>query len=208
MATTKNNALLSGFSGRIGKFVVYELNGKQVIRSMPKTKRNPKISPLQQIHHNSFKAQTQFAQGILGNVIRPIWGLMPNTDGLTYYHRFLKVNKMAFNNTDRIVFPELLSLTIGTLSPATDMLVVRQGNQILLSWNSQHIHYCMLDEDQLHIALLKNRESLVLIKDVALRADSQCAQALPTDMGDYCEGYLYWSSPDHKMFSPSVYWRV
>jgi hypothetical protein len=208
MATIKSNVLMSGFTGRIGGFVVYELNGKQVVRSLPKPKRNRAVSPLQQIHYNSFGAQVQFAQSILGRIIRPIWGLVPNTDGLTYYNRFVKVNKMAFNNTNKIVFPELLSLTIGKLSPAADMTVSRNSNQLQLSWNGQRIHFFMQDEDQLNIVFLKNRESLIIKDEVAMRADSTYTIALPDDLGDHCEGYLYWSSPDRKMFSPSVYWKV
>ncbi|MDF2159437.1 DUF6266 family protein [Algoriphagus sp. CAU 1675] len=57
---TSSNPLLKNFSGKIGDLVIYQLNGKTVIRKRPEPKSVYRPSKLQVFNQNAFKEVQQF----------------------------------------------------------------------------------------------------------------------------------------------------
>ncbi len=193
-------------TGLIGNIDVYLLNGQTVMRARPKHSKRP-LSDDRKRHLSSFQAQKKFAHEAIIPLIRRIWNKIPQTGGMNGYNLFIKTNSRAFNDSDRIVFPEFVSVSEGILCPATDFGTTRSGAQLQFSWGTPEFHHLCYDSDQLNIAFLVNKSSLQLINTRVERKTGKAAINFPEVINTPVDGYAFWSSSDDRLFSPSIYWH-
>jgi hypothetical protein len=209
MARIVSKNFLNGASGRIGNTVTYVLNGVQVIRSLPYQGKKHKPSALQQQHLDAFKKQHLFARSVKQTVIDRIWSKEEIPPGLNPYNYFLKCNRAAFANTEKIMHPALLRLSTGKLLLAENMIFACEGHLLQIKWDNSQINFYARTTDRLNVVLLLNRESILFLDAKAVRADGDATIQLPdTVANDMVEGFLFWSDVNDNAFSPSVFWQV
>jgi hypothetical protein len=205
MATIKSDSPLSGASGRLGNVVTYTMNGVQVIRSLPFTKKR-KATKLQRAHLESFKMQHLIAKSLKVPIIQRIWNRFSYEGGMNGYNRFIQINRPAYGASGEIEFPELFVISQGTLIPARDLTVTHQDHHLQFAWTPGDRSPNCSGTDRLNIALLSNRSSIRIIETGIFREAGQASIELPANMVGMVEGYVFWSSLQDRNFSPSIYW--
>jgi hypothetical protein len=206
MAIIKQGSPLQGASGRLGNVVTYELNGVQVIRSLPgTTKRKP--TNRQSAHRESFAIQHKIARSLKWNIIYRIWNQFSYKGGMNAYNRFIQVNRQAYGSKGYIDFPELMIVSQGNLSPVNNLKVSLEGDHLLFQWTTGVRSRINSDSDQLNVVLLHSRSSLQVIETATQCKAGQTIIPLSGAIKENPEGYVFWSSIDNRSFSPSVYWR-
>lgn len=205
MATIKKGSPLQGASGRLGNVVTYELNGVQVIRSLPYAKKR-KPTDSQQEHRTSFKIQHRNAKSLKRSIIDRIWSRLTYQGGMNAYNRFIQINRQAYGQSGTIQFPELMVLSQGELNQVQAFTARRDGNNVTFQWtidtNTRYAH----NSDLLNIVLLRNRNSLDVIKPTVRREAGQATIPFDGNDAEIPEGYVFWSSANDQDFSPSIYW--
>ena len=205
MATIKSNSPLFGASGRLGSVITYELNGVQVIRSLPYTKKR-KPTDLQQAHRESFKIQHRIAKSLKLQIIQRIWDRFSYQGGMNGYNRFIQINRSAYGPSGDIEFPELMVISQGKLNPAKDFTVTYDGKNLQFTWTPGNQNLHCSGTDQLNIALLSYRSSLEVIETNISRETGQATIPFTVNKNEIPEGYVFWSSANDTDFSPSLYW--
>lgn len=206
MATIKQGSPLVGASGRLGNVVTYELNGVQVVRSLPFTKKR-KPTKLQEAHRMSFKMQHLLARGVKKQIIDRIWKQASYLGGMNAYNSFVKANRGAFGQSDHVVFPELMQISLGKLNPVYNISVVREDDQLVFTWLPGEPVVYAAGTDRLNLVFLIDRCTLsVMETDITRNAGSI---EIPDQVNgrNITEGYLFWSSANDREFSPSMYWH-
>lgn len=206
MAKILPGNILIGVSGRIGNLVTYNLNGTQVIRTLPETFKKRKSSSLQKQHLISFKIQHAMAKSVKKTIIDRIWSHLSFQGGMNPYNQFIKRNRAAYGGTDNIVFPELMVISDGNLLPAAGFTVHREGEILTFSWDSNQTGKLASPADKLNIVILAYRCSLNMMAVEACRSDGTISFALPDKIIGDVEGYVFWSSQNEENFSPSMFW--
>lgn len=205
MATIKQGSPLQGASGRLGNVVTYELNGVQVIRSLPYTKKR-KPTDSQQKHRTSFKIQHRNAKSLKHSIIDRIWSRLAYQGGMNAYNRFIQVNRQAYGQSGTIEFPELMMLSQGELSQVHTFKAHREGNKVMFHWASGSETQHARNNDVLNIVLIQNRSSLDVIKTDVRREEGQATIPFAGNDTEIPMGYVFWSSANDQDFSPSIYW--
>ncbi len=104
MTTIKFNSPLFGVSGRLGSVVTYELNGVQVIRSLPYNKKR-KLTLLQQAQRKSFKIQYRIAKSLKLQIIQRVWDRFSCQGGMNGYTALFKSTGQPMGNQEKLSFP-------------------------------------------------------------------------------------------------------
>lgn len=206
MAKLASNSPLSGASGRIGGLVTYMSNGIQIVRSLPERSKKHKLSILQQLHINSFKAQHAFAQSIKQSIIERVWSHLPIPAGMNPYNFFIKCNSDAFGKTEHVEFPQLMTLSSGKLLPVDNLTIGVANNKLYLSWTSKINFFNANANDKLTVAVLSDQKYLRIYKTKFIRSDEKAELEL-SELTDIAEGFIFWATPNDKVFSRSDYWR-
>ncbi|MDP4185918.1 MAG: hypothetical protein Q8862_12260 [Bacteroidota bacterium] len=201
------NNNLKGFAGLIGNLVIYNLQSKMVARTRPNYRKGP-LSEKRMKHRSSFRALQKLASGVKDSLIRRVWSSTVFTGGMNGYTWFMKLNNRAFDGTDKIQFPELMTVSEGPLSLVKDLNAGLSNGRLVLRWNSnlQANHVDALD--LLNVVFLVDREQLNVMKTSFVRSEGLVQIDLPDSENNVSEGFIFWSSPGDHEFSPSVYWSV
>jgi len=206
MAKIKPGSLFNGTSGRIGNLVTYNLNGIQVVRTMPESFKKRKTSLLQTLHQNSFRVQHAIAKSVKRTLIDKIWSQLSSKGGLNPYNQFIKRNRAAFAGGDRIVFPELMVVSDGSLVPAPGFSVKKEGDLLTFTWDSHLVGKGSSNKDKLNIIMIVCRNSLCIVEIESIRSDGEATLPYAPGNDPFTEGFAFWSSENEDSFSPSVYW--
>jgi len=206
MATIKHGSPLIGASGRLGNVVTYELNGVQVVRSLPFTKKR-KPTKLQESHRQSFQMLHLLAQGVKSQIINRIWKKSSYQGGMNAYNSFLKANRGAFGQSDHVEFPELMVISQGRLNPVYNVSVASEDDQLLFTWLPGETGVCASGTDRLNLVFLIDRSMLIVMETAITRETGSTKVPNLINGRNITEGYLFWSSANDKEFSPSMYWH-
>jgi len=205
MATIKSNSPLFGASGRLGSVITYELNGVQVIRALPYTKKR-KTTDLQQAHRESFQIQHRIAKSLKVKIIQRIWDRFSYQGGMNGYNRFIQINRPVYGPSGDIEFPELMVVSQGKLNPAKDFVVTYDGNNLQFTWTPGNQNLHSSDTDKLNVVLLNSRCFLTVFETGISRKEGQAVLPFSASANENPVGYVFWSSANDKDFSPSIYW--
>jgi hypothetical protein len=208
MATITEKSALKGASGKLGNIVTYDLNGTQVVRTRPSTRKKRKLTELQENHRFAFREMHRFTKAIKRQIIDRIWIHQPVTGGLNAYNLFIKTNRAAFGHGENITFPELLLLSKGDLEPAKDFSVRRQEDTVLFTWEAGYTGKHARSSDRLNIVVLASDRYELVISDIQTKRGEGTASIPVNGNLEVMEGYAFWSSENDLSFSPSVFWRV
>jgi hypothetical protein len=151
MATIKNNDLVKGLSGSIGKQLVFRtLHGKTVVSHMPRKPDKKKETEAQRNTRATFRKATLFARRVLQDPEKKVYYQqrakalkLPNayTAAITDYMRKAKVVKTEHRGTItyRIAKPGFalkeVSVELSETTGASPKVVTRQKN------NAWFVHY-------------------------------------------------------------------
>lgn len=162
MATLKH-PLLSQLSGKLGNLVIYQLNGKTVLREKPKWKTTYKATPHQKMHQLKFKE--------VYKILRPLKILLDfgfsefiggNRKGihLAMSHAMKQACYLEGEQV-KINFNSLL-LSSGPIEGVDQLAVEKPGNKILrLTWESQGNYEPSRESDLTWIVVYNPSQGLV-----------------------------------------------
>ncbi|RIW12179.1 hypothetical protein D0X99_19680 [Algoriphagus lacus] len=162
MATLKH-PLLSQLSGKLGNLVIYQLNGKTVLREKPKWKTAYKATPHQKMHQLKFKE--------VYKILRPLKILLDfgfsefiggNRKGihLAMSHAMKQACYLEGEQV-KINFNSLL-LSSGPIEGVDQLAVEKPGNKILrLTWESQGNYEPSRESDLTWIVVYNPSQGLV-----------------------------------------------
>jgi hypothetical protein len=198
----KRNAL-GLLTGIISNLCVYEVDGVQIVRSLPH--RGQCNSTSQLANQRIFAKRVAWAKKVNWTLLNRVWKYAHFSVGGNPLNHFLKINNSAFSRTDQIKFPELLIVSEGSLSLAPELGVVRKEGQLEFSWtphDDTHSH----GNDLMNIVFLQDDGGLDVRKTTVCRSDCKALLSVPASAPK--EGYVFWSSINDRAFSRSVYWKV
>ncbi len=125
------SGLFSDFTGRIGNMVVYKLNGKMVVRSLPAAPVKPPTA-MQQQARTGFAHVMQYMQAL-----KPVvsTGFRETARGRSAFHAALSANLKAWREAGRPAGAGWLILSHGTRAGANDLhLENSAGSRFRITW--------------------------------------------------------------------------
>lgn len=131
-----NNGFHSGFSGKLGPIVGYQLNGKWVIRSLPKiSKKNKKGTSAQQACRRGFTQMQYFLRPFIP-VLRVGFKLEAQLRMMSAHNAAKSYNMRQAQTADGKIDEAKICLTYGLLLPAQNPAVTIQSTGFLFTWHS------------------------------------------------------------------------
>ncbi|MEE4178683.1 MAG: DUF6266 family protein [Bacteroides sp.] len=129
MAYSKEG-VLANFKGRLGKMVVYQMNGKTVVRSMP-TRKGGQVSPKLKESQGHF-AKVMSVMAAVKPFIRI--GFNDLAEGKFVFQRALSENLIRYKESENPDFFDWLLVSKGERAGAMDLNVQVLGNEAKVSW--------------------------------------------------------------------------
>lgn len=128
--------LLENLSGKIGNLIIYQMNGKTVIRQKPDPTKKRKLSPLQLYYQRSFRVCQEF--------IRPLkreldFGYQEFFDlgkrGFQLAMSWALKNALENQGNDPVLNPEKIKISRGDLTGCDGASVIRNSaTQLQINW--------------------------------------------------------------------------
>jgi len=194
----------TGISGKVGKVVFCQRNGKTYVRSLPVKKSGPG-TPNQQLQRQRFGELMKYCRQFKFVVIPQIWNLASPTGA--GFQLFMKTNKVAFGPAGQLDDLRLIKLSAGKLHLPLELTAQRQGEgsaMISVSWvkdpNSGGIPYW----DEL-LAISSGEGQYSKIKYTGIRrGDLQGSFEIPELPCPATHLFLFFSSLDKRNYSESI----
>lgn len=170
--------LFDGFSGKIGNLVVYRMNGRTVVRTMP-AKRKQKPTKGEQRNRNAFR----FVMKVMQNAKSVVKiGFAQVAQNRTAFQEAMSVNLHSYkldNHAQTIGM--WLKISNGTRLGFNNLTVKRVGNgSVKLKWSNELVDDNTFLNDGV-IALIIDNESLETWQSVAecRRHQGECVVTIP-----------------------------
>lgn len=122
--------ILANFKGRLGKMVVYQMNGKTVVRSMP-TRKGGQVSPKLKESQGHF-ARVMSVMTAVKPFIRV--GFNDLAEGRFVFQRALSENLLRYKAAENPDDFDWLMVSQGERAGAKDLNVLVQGGEVKVSW--------------------------------------------------------------------------
>lgn len=132
MATSRKG-LAGLLSGTIGNVVVYEMNGKMVVRSRPSVKR--KKAKGQQKQTQDMFAQVMKAMQIAKPFLRIGFA---NQKGHSAFHSAMSANMLRMKTEDQFSFEKLIFSSGKEIECSNISQVIQPGNKLQLQWHEDN----------------------------------------------------------------------
>lgn len=206
--------LFSGFSGRIGNLVFYQVNGETLVRRKP-GKRTTPTTTLQNYHQEAFGLVLQFLAP-LKRELKIGFGEFEKgaKRGIDRAKSWMLKNAILPTNGIPKVIPEKVKVSAGDLTPAKDCVFTKlEPNRIRIQWEANSWDGSARDSDKAFVVVYDIKQQRVCsILGAVYRKDGGQILDIPWSMGSgnpaSSETYLYFSFYAEKssgtVFSDSV----
>ncbi len=155
-----NGSAMGVFKGKLGNAVSYQLNGKNVVRSLPdKSAKNKQGTGLQNVYRSRFTKMQEFLQPIL-LFIRIGYNMEGRSRQMSAHNAAKSYNMLnAFNAEGEIDYSKVL-VSSGNLAGAVDVSVVQDDAGLHFSWtNNTEPHLVRGDDQVMLLAYHPNTKS-------------------------------------------------
>lgn len=147
------SGLFSDFTGRIGNLVVYKLNGKTVVRTLPSVPTKPPTA-LQQQARNDFSHVMKYMQAL-----KPVVsvGYREVARGRSAFHAALSHNLKAYREAGKPTDAGWLILSDGTRAGASNLHLENSGNnQFRITWGDPPTAKPHSNGDRVYVVAVSN----------------------------------------------------
>ncbi len=145
---TLQNGINGGFSGKVGNVVGYQLNGKWIIRSLPKTSRkNKKGTSAQKACRTGFRKMQYFLSPIV-NFIRIGFNMESKKRMMTAHNVAKSYNMLNAQLPDGTIVYEKVCVSYGNLLEVENPEIAVAEDGVVFIWtnNSGNDHERKLDQ--------------------------------------------------------------
>lgn len=180
MATVSDSSIIQP-QGKVGGFTFYKLNGKTIMRSLPRTphKNGTNPSPLQKVYQNRLKEVNAYLRPLSRVLDFGFQNFLDQKTGVNWAHTELSTKGYNHQANPRIN-PAYLQISRGSLLGAEFLLAVRTTDGITISWKDNSLEGNASEGDS--VMILLNQPELAKhhwIKEAGRRRDLQVL--LPLD---------------------------
>lgn len=202
---------LGQISGKLGNLVIYQLNGKTVVREKPQRKKSYRPSALQRLYQQKFKLATE-ALRPLNQVLDTGYGEFVSPTKKGFHLALSQTLKFAMyeNQSVHSVQYESILISSGFVSPVLNLQVIRTGaRELSLQWESQRNLGNSKDSDLSWIVLYNPDQKIAEeLMGAAFRRNQFQSLTIPSRL-NLAGTYLYLSfyrqlSKKKRRFSDSV----
>ncbi len=161
---------MGSFKGKMGNAVSYQLNGKNVVRSLPrKSVKNKRGSEAQNIGRSKFIKVQHFLRPVL-HFIRVGFNMEARLRQMSAHNVAKSYNMLnAFNSEGEIDYSKVL-VSFGNLAGAVDVAVEQDDAGLHFSWkNNSEPHLVRSDDQVMLLAYSPNDGSAEMILSGARR---------------------------------------
>jgi len=152
-----NDGINGGFTGKVGSVIGYQLNGKWIIKALPKpSKKNKKGTDQQNKCRSKFSLIQSFLSRIL-DFIRVGFHLEAKSKGMSAHNAAKSYNMLhAFDEQGNIDYTKI-RLCQGNLLPVENASVKVSENGLLFQWDTQNgAGYIRADDQVMLMAFDEN----------------------------------------------------
>jgi hypothetical protein len=196
-----------GFTGKVGSVVGYQLNGKRVIRGLPKpSKKNQKGSAGQHKCRGKFAIMQYFLSHVL-NFVRVGFNIDSKAKGMSAHNAAKSYNMFhGFDGDGKIDYSQII-LAQGKLLPPENHSVVFNELGLLFTWDKQtDAGYLPASDQVMLLAFDDKKDFSICITSGNRRSIGE--QLLSIPKARQAEAYHTWIafvSEDRTMVSNSIY---
>lgn len=191
-------------SGKVGPVTMYQLRGKQIMRSLP-VNRSGHRTENQLRNQKRFKEIRAFCTQFKEIVIPQIWNALATSS--SGYHLFMKTNSPAFDREGILADPMKIRLSMGTLPVPQGMQAQRTApgaSTIALQWEKDPAWGGLPLRDQLMVISYGDGNYSDLKSTGLTRGNLGGSFELPSLVVPASHLYLFFESLDHRCYSESV----
>ncbi|MBB6324545.1 hypothetical protein FHS59_000160 [Algoriphagus iocasae] len=210
MATLSDSSVIQP-QGKVGGFTFYKLNGKIIMRSLPRAphKNGTDPTPLQKVYQNRLAEVNAYLRPLSRVLDFGYQNFLDQKTGVNWAHT--NVSTKGYNHqANPRINPAFLQISRGSLLGAEDPLAVRTADGITISWKNNSLEANASEGDSAMILL--NHPELAKhhwIKEAGRRRDLQALVPLDAEnLEKEWEVYLAFYRPLSKkklLISDSIY---
>lgn len=210
MATLSDSSIIQP-QGKVGGFTFYKLNGKIIMRSLPRAphRNGTHPTPLQKVYQNRLKEVNAYLRPLSKVLDFGYHNYLDQKTGVNWAHTDLSTKGYNHTATPRIN-PAYLQISRGSLLGAESPLALRSEDGISISWKDNSWEGNAHEGDS--VMILLNQPELqkhIWVKEACRRSELQVQVALVgANSEKEWEVYLAFHRPLHTkklLISDSVY---
>lgn len=189
-------------SGKVGPAVYYSMNGKEYVRAAPGPRPKGAWSAEQVGVRNKIGRIAALWRQMNNNPVRQIW--KESAQQMSAYNLFLKTNLPAFRGEGLQADLEFLHLSAGELPFPHHLEAVKTEGEAStwnVSWKDDSGYMLSLPDDELMVIFAYEGKFGHPVTTGALRGQETVAVQAPADAKKLQGFYLYFASPQRKLYS-------
>ncbi|UKT62794.1 DUF6266 family protein [Pedobacter mucosus] len=196
-----------GFTGKVGSIIGYQLNGKWVIKGLPRpSKKNKKGTADQKKCRQRFSLMQGFLSSVL-YFVRVGFNLEGKLKMISAHNAAKSYNMLhAFDNDGQIIYSNI-RLTQGSLQGAEETTVATNESGLQFIWNNQLSNGLQKTTDQVMLLVYQEETNeAYFILSGARRQDGTDLLKIPyIEKGKTFHTWISFIADDRKSISNSVY---
>lgn len=208
-------SVMGSFRGRLGDAVSYQLNGKNVVRSLPeKSAKNKRGTELQNVYRSRFTKMQQFLQPIL-LFIRIGYNMEGRSRQMSAHNAAKSYNMLnAFNAEGEIDYSKVL-VSFGNLPSALNAIVQKDDIGLHFSWSDNSGEGRAKSRDQVMLIAYddmvldshnhKNPKAYMILSGARRKTQMETLEIGPISKGHRLHTYIAFISDDRESISTSIY---
>jgi len=204
MAINKNG-INGNFRGKIGNIVAYELNGQQVIRTLPK-KRTAPPTPKEVLNRLKFEASQNWLRPLTDFLRIGFKDYQPTYEGFVAAKSYNQKNAMAYNSVSGFyIDPSLALVSFGSqILPAEASADAKPNQEITFNWSTE-IPSAYNDQTMLIAYDIENKKLRYHTAAAPRNAGTATLKLGKRDQGKTFHLYLAFIADDRSEKSNSMY---
>ena len=195
------------FRGKIGNAVSYQLNGKNVVKSLPgKSAKNKRGTVTQNVNRSKFTKMQHFLQPIL-HFIRVGFNMEGRSQQMSAHNAAKSYNMLnAFSTEGEIDYSKVL-VSFGNLAGAVDVTVVQDDAGLHFSWKNNSEPRLVRSDDQVMLLAYSphNNSAEFMLSGARRKAAHETLDMFGVDKGNEVHTWIAFISDDRQKISMSTY---
>ena len=198
-------------SGKLGKFVFYQMNGKTHVRRAPGKQDPANFTEKQLNNRKRFPAMVGHARNLRKTIIEPIWDRAARQKKISGYGLFLKINNPAFDATGQVPDPTLLHFSEGSLLLPNELTATADLDNPSLVSVKWHYNDQWADapyQDDCLMCVTYPGESIEVINTGFIRKDGMATIKLTPSEEKELYLYLFFWDRHKRSYSPDKAFKI
>ncbi|RDC54233.1 hypothetical protein DU508_22350 [Pedobacter chinensis] len=202
-----NDGVNGGFTGKVGSVIGYQLNGKWVIKGLPKSsKKNKKGTADQNKCRSKFTLMQHFLAATLG-FVRVGFHLEAKAKRMSAHNAAKSYNMLhAFNQNNQIDYSKI-RLSHGNLLGAEEPQVLAEEHGLRFTWNKQQLSNHQSAYDQVMLLAFNEESNMTyyMLSGAKRKTETEMLEINEHEKGKTFHTWISFIADDRENISNSVY---